>query len=275
MVLWELLTFLPPCIYVSRRATMAASHTTAFTRRGGQIWPPGIDRVVPVPGTMVSHGAGEVWPGGEVLGRASDTSICVPPPEFGAGAGAASPAADMIAPSTTEPAARGDMAEPLLRRGDTPPAMRLSFDSITAQLGALRRGGGVVGGPGSFMGQELSDQDAFRGSLLPKPRDSFSSSHTSRRSGVGEELLYSLEINTHAEAQYWVADRHYRPPRPLKVPPAITELLAACWNGVPSRRPRFDQICKRLDAVLKSPTNNPARDQFPFQVANVVNTMEI
>lgn len=54
-----------------------------------------------------------------------------------------------------------------------------------------------------------------------------------------------------------VSTKGLRPPIPRKWPPALTQLLEACWSGDAAARPEFDQLVERLEALLSEAEASP------------------
>ncbi|XP_078374584.1 ephrin type-B receptor 1-like [Oculina patagonica] len=70
------------------------------------------------------------------------------------------------------------------------------------------------------------------------------------------------EIMSFAERPYWdwgnyeVMDRvkgGYRLPPPLGCPKAIHQIMLNCWNADRNKRPKFTEIVKKLDLLIRSP----------------------
>jgi len=54
------------------------------------------------------------------------------------------------------------------------------------------------------------------------------------------------DIRTIFELKKQICDKKRRPDIPATCPPWLRELMKACWNPTPKKRPTFDQIVERL-----------------------------
>ncbi|EDO33735.1 predicted protein, partial [Nematostella vectensis] len=70
------------------------------------------------------------------------------------------------------------------------------------------------------------------------------------------------EIMSFGERPYWTWDNFqvmdrveggYRLPAPMKCPKVIHNLMLDCWDKEKTSRPKFADIVRRLDEVIRSP----------------------
>jgi hypothetical protein len=64
---------------------------------------------------------------------------------------------------------------------------------------------------------------------------------------------------TPLQAAVGVVQKGLRPALPQNCPPALCEIMEACWAGLPGRRPAFSELTPRLQALLDAAREDEAR----------------
>jgi hypothetical protein len=64
---------------------------------------------------------------------------------------------------------------------------------------------------------------------------------------------------TPLQAAVGVVQKGLRPALPQNCPPALCDIMEACWAGAPGRRPTFQELTPRLQALLEAARDDEAR----------------